>query len=156
MLRSKVGLALVALAALAVALPALSAAGSSKAVELEAKLKGNNEVPGPGSPKGKGDIHVFVKSPKEKLCFNFEVSKLDPITEGHIHKGTADVSGPVKVTLFQDQQGLAGDGSYEGCVKHVKSKLLDKIANVPEKFYVNLHTLDYPDGAIRGQLEPVS
>ncbi len=106
MLRSKVGLAS-SLVALALALPAASGAGGSKAVGLEAKLRARTRVPGPGSPKGKGDIHILVKAPKGKLCFNFEVSKLDPITEGHIHKGNTDESGPVKVTLFQDQTGLA-------------------------------------------------
>ncbi len=156
MLRSLIGTGLAALLAVAVAVPALSAAGSGKAVELQADLKGKNEVPGPGSQKGKGEIHVFVKVPKKKVCFNFEVSKLDPITAGHIHKGTADVAGPIKVTLFEDQQGLEGTGNYEGCAKGLRKKLLKKITGNPEKFYVNLHTLDYPDGAIRGQLEPTA
>jgi hypothetical protein len=75
------------------------------------------------------------------------------MTAGHIHKGDTETAGPVKVTLFEDQQGLEGTGNYEGCVKKLKAKLLKKIAKAPEKFYVNLHTLDYPDGAIRGQLE---
>jgi hypothetical protein len=153
MSRRWIGAALVALVALALAVPALSAAGDNKAVQLEAKLKGNNEVPGPGSNKGKGDIDISVKAPKQKLCFNFEVSGLDPMFAGHIHKGGPDVAGPIKVTLFEDDQGLPGDGNYEGCVKKIRKKLVEKIATKPEKFYVNLHTGDYPDGAIRGQLE---
>ncbi|MFI5121274.1 MAG: CHRD domain-containing protein [Vicinamibacteria bacterium] len=152
MFRSRITLALCGLVAVALAIPALSVAGNNT-TELEAKLKGQNEVPGPGAQKGKGEIHVFVKPTQSKLCFNFEVSKLDPITAGHIHKGDTETAGPVKVTLFEDQQGLEGTGNYEGCVKKLKAKLLKKIAKAPEKFYVNLHTLDYPDGAIRGQLE---
>jgi hypothetical protein len=153
MLRSKLTLALCALAVIALAIPALSAAGRNT-TEVEAKLKGKNEVPGPGSPKGKGDIQVFLKPTQGKVCYQFEVSKLDEITAGHIHKGDSETAGPVKVTLFEDETGLAGTGSYEGCVKKVKAKLVKKIAKAPEKFYVNLHTFDYPDGAIRGQLEP--
>ena len=152
MKQSKIGLALLTLAAIALAIQALSLAGQNT-TELQAKLKGKNEVPGPGSPKGKADIHVFVKPTQKKVCFNFDVSKLDPITAGHIHKGDSETAGPIKVTLFEDETGLAGTGAYEGCVKNVKAKLLKKIAAAPEKFYVNLHTLDYPDGAIRGQLE---
>ena len=143
---------LVALAVCALALPALSLAGRNT-IEVTAKLQGKNEVPGPGLNKGKGDISVFLKPKKDKVCYEFEVKKLDPITEGHIHKGNPDEAGPVKVTLFQSQEGINGTGNYEGCVKNVKSKLIEKIASSPEKFYVNLHTLDYPDGAIRGQLE---
>lgn len=152
MFRSKITLALCGLAAVALAIPALSVAGKNT-TEVEAKLKGNNEVPGPGAPKGKGEIHVFLKPTQDKLCYDFEVSKLDPMTAGHIHKGDSETAGAVKVTLFEDETGLAGTGSYEGCVKKVKAKLLKKIAKAPEKFYVNLHTFDYPDGAIRGQLE---
>ena len=143
------------LAVTALALPALSVAGRST-TELEAKMKGKNEVPGPGSPKGKGEINVFVKPTQKKLCYDFEVSKLDPLIEGHIHKGAPDVAGPVKVPLFQDTQGLNGTGSYEGCVKDVKKKLLKKIAAKPEKYYANIHTKAYPEGAIRGQLKLVS
>jgi hypothetical protein len=149
MLRTKLWLPLAALAVCALAIPALSLAGRNT-IEVTAKLKGNAEIPGPGSPKGKGDISVFLKSKKEKVCFQLEVSKLDTITAGHIHKGTEDEAGPIKVTLIDSQ--IEGTGNYEGCVAHVKSKLIDKIAANPQKFYANIHTLDYPEGAIRGQL----
>jgi hypothetical protein len=151
--RSKVTLALLALAAVALAIPALSLAGKNT-VEVTAKLKGNNEVPGPGDKNGKGEVQVLLKKQKKKVCFNLGVSKLDPVTAGHIHKGTADVSGDVKVLLFEDQDGLEGTGFYEGCTKGVKKKLIKRIGKKPEKYYVNIHTIKYPDGAIRGQLEP--
>jgi hypothetical protein len=150
MLRTKLVPALLALAVCALIVPALSLAGRNT-VELTAQLKGKNEVPGPGSPKGKGDIQVFLKPTKNKVCFELQVSKLDTITASHIHKGDADQAGTVKVTLIDSQ--IEGTGNYEGCVKNVRSKLLDQIAAKPEKFYVNVHTLDYPEGAIRGQLE---
>jgi hypothetical protein len=153
MLRNKLVSALMALAVCALIVPALSLAGRNT-IEVTAKLKGNNEVPGPGSNNGKGDINVFLKPTKNKVCFELEVSKLDTITASHIHKGDADQAGTVKVTLIDSQ--IPGTGSYEGCVKNVRSKLLDKIAANPEKFYVNVHTLDYPEGAIRGQLEPLA
>ena len=35
----------------------------------------------------------------------------------------------------------------------MKKKLIKKIIKAPERFYVNIHTVDFPDGAIRGQLE---
>jgi hypothetical protein len=150
MLRSKLAWALTALAVCALAVPALSLAGRNT-IEVDAQLKGKNEVPGPGSPKGKGDVHIFLKPTKNKVCFELEVKNLDTITASHIHKGDADQAGTVKVTLIDSQ--IQGTGSYEGCVKSVRSKLIDKIAAKPERFYVNVHTLDYPEGAIRGQLQ---
>jgi CHRD domain len=151
---SKLVLVLVALAVAALAVPALSQ-GVRGTVEVQAKLKGNTEVPGPGSKKGKGDVHIELKAKKKKVCFELEVARLDEVTAGHIHKGTADVAGDVVVLLFEDTSGLAGTGSYEGCTKGVKKKLIKRIGKKPDRYYVNIHTNEFPDGAIRGQLEPV-
>jgi len=151
---SKLVLVLVALAVAAFAVPALSQSVRGT-VEVQAKLKGNTEVPGPGSKKGKGDVHIELKAKKKKVCFELEVARLDEVVAGHIHKGTADVAGDVVVLLFEDTAGLAGTGSYEGCTKGVKKKLIKKIGKKPDRYYVNIHTMEFPDGAIRGQLEPV-
>jgi hypothetical protein len=153
MRNSKLSLLLIALVGTALLVPALSTAGS-KTVEVDAKLQGKNEVPGPGDKNGKGEAQIFLKAKKHKVCFNLEVSRLDTVTMAHIHKGAPDVAGKIKVVLFENE--VAGDGTYEGCVKDVKKKLVRKIGKVPEKFYVNVHTQDFPDGAIRGQLEPAA
>jgi hypothetical protein len=150
--RSRLALAVLALAAVVLAVPALS--GAAGKVVVAAKLKGANEVPGPGDPNGKGDITVTLKAAKRKVCFNLEISKLDGASAAHIHKGAEDVAGPIKVTLFEEDPPVSGTGAYEGCVKKVKRKLVRKIRKAPEKYYVNVHNGEYPDGAIRGQLEP--
>ncbi|HEX2129625.1 MAG TPA: CHRD domain-containing protein [Solirubrobacterales bacterium] len=150
--RSKVMLGLVALALTALALPALSAAGRNT-TEVEATLKGANEVPGPGDPNGKGEISVRLKPKKEKVCFNLELDKIDGASAGHIHKGDEDTAGKIKVPLFEEDPPLPIPGSFEGCVKNVKRKLIKRIAANPEKYYVNVHNAEYPEGAIRGQLE---
>lgn len=151
MKKSKLVLALAALAVAVLAIPAISHAGRNT-TEVDAKLTGKQEVPGPGSKKGKGEIQIFLKPTRNKVCFNLEVKKLDTITDAHIHKGAEGVAGDIKVPLFTGEQ-LEGTGSYEGCVKEVKKKLIKKIIASPEKYYANVHTVDYPDGAIRGQLE---
>jgi hypothetical protein len=147
--KSKVTLGLLALALVALAIPALSLGRAN--TEVDAKLKGANEVPGPGDSNGKGDIAVFLKPKKEKVCFNLEIEKLDGADSGHIHKGDEETAGPVKVTLFDE--AIPGSGEFEGCVKNVKRELIRKIAAHPERYYVNLHNAEFPDGAIRGQLE---
>jgi hypothetical protein len=142
--------ALAAMAAL-VALPSLSPG----ATLLGAKLKGSQEVPGPGDPDGKGGIQVSLKAKKKKVCFTLEYRKLDDgAVAAHIHRGKKGVAGPVKVTLFEVDPPLPEAGSFEGCQKNVKRKLIRRIKRRPENFYVNVHTPPYPDGAIRGQLKP--
>jgi hypothetical protein len=136
-----------------VAALAIPAAEARAPVQLSAQLKGSEEVPGPGDPNGKGEAFVNVKRKKRKICFQIEFKRIDEPTAGHIHRGVEGVAGPVKVTLFEDPVGLPVPGAVDGCVK-AKKRLVRRIARKPEKFYVNLHNGEYPDGAIRGQLEP--
>jgi hypothetical protein len=149
---SKLTLALLTLAVVALAIPAMSLAGKNT-VELTAKLKGQNEVPGPGDKNGKGNADIRLKAKKKKVCFAIGFSKLDTVTASHIHKGGPDVAGDIKVLLFEDESGLPGTGDFEGCTKGVKKRLIKKIGRSPEKYYVNVHTVEFPAGAIRGQLE---
>jgi CHRD domain len=130
------------------ALPALAPAGQNT-VQLSAKLKGNQEVPGPGDRNGKGEGFFSVKPKKHKVCFQVSWEKIEQPSAGHIHKGAEGVAGDIKVLLFDQEPPTS---TVEDCAKDVKKKLLKRIAKSPEKFYVNLHNGEYPDGAIRGQL----
>ena len=67
-------------------------------------------------------------------------------TAAHIHAGAAGKSGAVKVQFKK-----ASDGSWKGCVGADKA-LLNDIMTKPGEYYVNVHTADFPNGAIRGQL----
>jgi hypothetical protein len=148
MTRSKITLALLALGAVGLLIPALSGAA---ATQLSAKLKGNQEVAG-GDRNGRGEVFVAVKKPKKrKLCFQLEFDKIEPPTAGHIHKGAKGVDGPVKVTLFESSAGLPGS-TLNGCVKKLRKRLARQLRRAPQKFYVNLHNAEFPAGAIRGQL----
>ena len=116
-------------ALIALAMPALSAAGRNT-TDVEAKLKGKYEVPGPGvDRRARAQIEVVAEADEVRSSASTSPSKrLDPMTAGHIHKGAEGEAGKVKVMLFEDPQGLDGAGSYEGCVKNVKTKLLKKMA----------------------------
>ena len=59
----------------------------------------------------------------------------------------AGVAGPIVVPLgAPDANGVA-----EGCTTGDPA-VLTRIQNNPAGFYVNVHTSDFPQGAIRGQL----
>ena len=150
MTRSKPILALLALGAVGLMVPALSGAA---ATQLSAKLKGNKDV-GDGDKNGRGEVFMAVKKPsKRKLCFQLSWEKIEPPTAAHIHKGAKGVDGPIKVTLFEDANGVPGE-TAEGCVKKIRKRIAKKLKKTPEKYYVNVHNAEFPDGAIRGQLGP--
>jgi len=46
----------------------------------------------------------------------------------------------------------SGIGLATGCVGDQSRPLLRDIKNNPDQYYVNVHTSDFPDGAVRGQL----
>jgi len=149
MARSKLVLALLALATVGLLIPALSGAA---ATQLSATLKGNEEVAG-GDSNGRGEAFVAVKKPsKRKLCYLLSWEKIEPPAAAHIHKGAPGADGPIKVTLFEDPDGLTAS-TAEGCVK-VSEKIAKQLRKTPERFYVNIHNIEFPAGAIRGQLGP--
>ena len=134
-----------------VAALAIPAANAAAPVTVSAQLKGNNEVPGPGDPNGKGEIFVTLKKAKRKVCFALSWKRIQGPKAGHIHRGGPGVAGPVKVKLFEQANALPNPGAVEGCVSK-RRRVIRRIARHPERFYVNLHNEEYPDGAIRGQL----
>jgi glucose/arabinose dehydrogenase len=118
-------------------------------VELFAALSGANEVPGPGDEDGTGSSTVTINLTSGELCFTITAENIIlPAAAAHIHVGEAGVPGPVVVPLTPpDETGMS-----EGCVADVDAELLNAIAANPAGYYVNVHTSDFPDGAIRGQL----
>jgi hypothetical protein len=116
-------------------------------VTLSATLNGANEVNG-GDPDGTGTAQITLDRSTREVCFDITASDIElPADAAHIHKGPAGQNGPIKVTLAPPE----ADGHSSGCVKAGR-KLIKKITNNPSGFYVNVHTGEFPNGAIWGQL----
>ena len=115
-----------------------------------ARLTGAAEVPGPGDPDGGGVASTLVLRREGGICHSVLVDRIGNVVGGHIHEGSARVAGPIVVDL-----GLPTGfrRSFAGCVP-VERALLRAIAYAPWNYYVNVHTVAYPAGAIRGQLVP--
>jgi hypothetical protein len=142
--------AIVAVVAIGLLVTVASGAGTDdQKVELTAKLKGQNEVP-PADPNGSGKAEVKLKLNKGKACFHIQFNGIGKATMAHIHKGAAGVNGDVRVLFFEDPAGVSSP--VDDCVK-AKKALLKKIAGDPKRWYVNVHTDEFPAGAIRGQLK---
>jgi len=117
-------------------------------IALSARLDGASEVPGPGDPDGSGDAQLSFFADAGEICAFIGVSDIAQATAAHIHSGAAGVAGPVVITLPTPN----AEGSVDGCVAGQDPALLQQIIDTPADFYVNVHTADFPDGAVRGQL----
>lgn len=135
------------LAALAVS--AITFAGGSAAGgrPFTTPMTGAEEAPGPGDPDGSGTAHITLNQGQQEVCFELEVSGIEPATAAHIHVAPAGEPGPIVVPLTPPT-----DGSSSGCVEDVDADLIKVIRQDPEAYYVNVHNADFPGGAVRGQL----
>ena len=70
-------------------------------------------------------------------------ANISNIEGAHIHDGAFGTNGPIVI----DFPGLSGQvsGLFD-------PDLLDNIVADPQDYYVNIHTCEFPAGAIRGQL----
>jgi hypothetical protein len=157
-LASVVALAGVTAVVLAGAFGAL--AGHTNTV-LEASLDGRSEVVTGatdmrivGDPNGRGEVYVFgIDGDPTTLCYVLLVDKIAPATAAHIHEAAAGTNGPVVVNLAAPGDGNAADCLTEGeAGKFVGGQTVADVLSNPSGYYVNVHTSDFPDGAVRGQL----
>jgi len=110
---------------------------------LEAQLSGANEVPS-GDPDGSGWARLTLNQGQGTIDFEVYVENIGTIVGGHIHAAPAGSNGGVVVNL-----GL--QNSLVGSVE-VDPELIKAIRQNPENYYVNVHTTEFPGGAVRGQL----
>jgi hypothetical protein len=142
-------------AALVFGLTVLAAPGAAagNATLLSASLTGAAEVPGPGDPDGRGQARVELAG--DRACFLLRWSGIQAPVAAHIHAGRRGVAGPVVVPFFEPAPNAASLPdtlhAVAGCVA-VARELAAAIADHPGRYYVNLHTADFPAGAVRGQL----
>jgi hypothetical protein len=160
-------LLLILLAALSVATAAL-AAGKGKQRNFQAHLSGANEVPSNDS-RGTGQALVRIDRDETSLTFKLAAANLDGVTMAHIHCGPEGANGPVILFLYGPNpegvtptgllsQGTATDEHVVGvadsevCPGGVAT-LADLIKQIRAgNAYVNVHSLEFPPGEIRGQL----
>lgn len=115
---------------------------------LAATLTGAAELPGPGDADGTGTATIRLNPGQGKVCFVLTASNITlPAIGAHIHVAPAGTAGPIVVTLSPpDATGVSG-----GCVSASRATIKAILQN-PSGYYVNIHTSDFPAGAIRGQL----
>ena len=131
--------------------------------QFVATLAGDKEVP-PVDTNATGSAG-FSQPHLNNMSYGIQLSDLEKVTAAHIHLGKEGQNGPVIVTLFKADNdtgtglikgqlvgGSINNDMLEGPLagKAIEVDLLKAIQD--GEAYVNVHTTDNPDGAIRGQI----
>lgn len=113
-------------------------------VQLGATLAGADQTGG-GDTDGTGTFAAEIDAGSGDLCYTLAVDHIAAPTAAHIHLGAAGVDGDPVATI-----SVTGSGGDE-CIAMQREVAKAIVAN-PAGYYVNVHTADFPKGAIRGQL----
>ena len=97
------------------------------------------------------------------VAYSLNVTDIDNVTAAYINSGEQGQNGPIVVTLFQPDtptqkmvSGLLSEGNITSANLEgpLASKQLSDLLSSMDSMgiYVNVHTTQYPDGEIRGQI----
>ena len=109
-------------------------------------LQGEVEVPVAGDPDGTGSATVRINPGRGQLCYSLRVSDIQPATAAHLHEAPAGSAGGVVVEL-----NAPTGGSSQGCIAISRDQARE-IMRDPADYYINVHNVEYPGGAVRAQL----
>lgn len=132
--------------------------GDTGGTVLAASLRGANEVPVAGGPAvgdKDGAALEFIKVQDDKVSVAVTWRGTGKPTMLHIHQGARGTNGGVKVD-FTDLLKNSKRHSVTGTVEVKDAGLLAALKSDPGSFYANLHTTEFPGGAVRGQLHKVT
>ena len=133
-----------AIGTVAVAGPAAANPGGVPAIPL------NTEQETTGSDTGASGFFSYTIQGSQ-LCYTLEVRGLSlPAVAAHIHKAPRHVAGPVVIPFPAVPSATTGEAS--ACVTPAAGLLADLQAN-PKAYYVNVHTVTFPGGEVRGQMK---
>jgi len=113
---------------------------------LAATLAG---VPGDATTDqdGTGSATFTLNQGHGQICYEVSWSGIGAVSALHIHSAA---DGAIVVPL--DADAVLTDGKASGCVNGIDKRLIKAIRQHPDAYYVNVHTDEFPAGAVRGVL----
>jgi hypothetical protein len=127
----------------------LAAPAGAAVKRFHAEMSGAQEAPAQGDSDGTGTAALRFDRARSRVCFTIRVSNIGDVVAAHIHRGGRGVMGDIAVDLITEP---ASGQRFTGCNEDVPSRLIRRMSRRPGRFYVNVHTADYPGGAVRGQI----
>lgn len=93
-----------------------------------------------------GGAQISINAAKRQVCYDLKLTGVSDPMMAHIHAGGPLHNGPPVVILFVGTRSKLKD-----CVASTHSQLSEIVAN-PQHYYVSVDSIDFPDGALHGQL----
>jgi hypothetical protein len=129
---------------------------------FKAELSGEEEVP-PVKTNAKGKVTFKLNKEGDELTYVVTLKNIENVVAAHIHQGEKGKNGPPVAPLLIEPKKPAVSGTlysegkiraYEliGPLKGNELKTLIKMIEAGDA-YVNVHTVNHPEGEIRGQIK---
>lgn len=124
-------------------------------------MSGRNEVP-PVRTNATGNAEFQLSANGKQLRFRLVINNISRVTAAHIHLGRRGVNGPIVAFLFGPSKfGISvrrgvvtGVLTRRDLVGPLKGRTLRSLIREIRRgnTYVNVHTVQNPNGEIRGQI----
>jgi hypothetical protein len=120
-------------------------------------LTGSEEVPPvETNATGMADISAYTVA-GDSITYNVNATNIKGVTAGHIHFGKAGENGPIVFTMFKydppkDEVIETGTITADKLEGPLKGKQVSDLAfaGANGSLYMNIHTVENPNGEIRG------
>jgi hypothetical protein len=121
------------------------------------ELRAENEPNGASTSESKGHAQVSVLDDGTiEFLLTINNKSGETYNRAHIHKAPAGVNGPIHWDLLEAGDPVASISDQPSQLRgtarpRTDADLADLLAN-PDQYYVNVHSVAFPGGSVRGQL----
>lgn len=151
---------------IALLLTVSAAAAQTEQKNFRASLKGRNEVPAVDT-NAQGEAIFKLNEAGDEISYKLIAANIENVLQAHIHLAPAGVNGGVVVWLYPESgppaelipgrfDGVLAEGTITEAdlVGDLTGMTLDDLLAAMRSggTYVNIHTLQFPPGEIRGQI----
>ncbi len=162
-MRRLLTLAIAAALALVVALPA----GAANDSNFGTHLTGSEEAPVPVDTNAQGQAIFKLSKDGTSIQYKLIVANIDDVLMAHIHMAPAGENGDIVVWLYPDgpppvliegrSNGILAQGTFtaEDFVGPLQGATMADLVDAMKagNTYVNVHTVEFGGGEIRGQIK---
>ena len=107
---------------------------------------------------------AVFKVAQDSIWYLINITGIDDVTSAHIHGGALKENGPLLASLYRTNDNSTGDingtltqGNITGQMLEGQTGSSDQLSDIVSGMkngttYVDIHTIDYPAGELRGQI----